>query len=95
MTPSHERKDTTTLADIGSDGFHETTRQAVRKIERRRALQRLIGSYALGGIAAWRIFTFEHVHEGEVEWMLITWIGLALLSFGLASWDQIVKAVRR
>ena len=64
-----------------------------------RAIQRLIGSSILGTVAAWKILTYEPVPhlDGEphqVHWLLIAWIGLAVLSFGIASWDQIMKAVR-
>ncbi len=78
---------------------HEVSRQEARKIESRRALQRLVGSSILGGIAAWKVLTYEVGHVlGEphrTHWLLVVWIGLALLSFGLASWDQLAKIVRR
>ena len=66
---------------------------------RRRALQRLTGSYLLGAIAAWKVLTYEVGHlVGEphrTHWLLVVWIGLALLSFGLASWEQLAKVIRR
>ena len=49
-----------------------------------RAQQRLIGSYAMGGVALWKMMTAEEV---------LVWIGVALLAFGLANWDQILKAM--
>ncbi len=85
--------------DPDTDMAHQVSRQEARKIESRRALQRLIGSSVLGGIAAWKVLTYEVGHEiGEphrTHWLLVVWIGLALLSFGLASWDQLAKVVRR
>ena len=77
---------------------HQVSRQQARKIESRRALQRLIGSSVLGAIAAWKVLTYEIGHvdgEHQTHWLLVVWIGLALLSFGLASWDQLAKIVRR
>lgn len=85
--------------DPDVDMAHQVSRQEARKIESRRALQRLIGSSILGAIAAWKVLTYETAHEvGEphrTHWLLVVWIGLALLSFGLASWDQLAKVVRR
>ena len=85
--------------DPDVDMAHQVSRQESRKIESRRALQRLIGSSVLGGIAAWKVLTYEVGHEiGEphrTHWLLVVWIGLALLSFGLASWDQLAKVIRR
>ncbi len=94
------RRDTirTTEEDV-LDLRHQVLRQETRKFESRRALQRLMGSYLLGAIAAWKILTYEAVHAvGEphrTHWLLIAWIGLALLSFGLASFDQVLKAFKR
>ena len=78
---------------------HQVSRQQARKIESRRALQRLVGFSVLGAIAAWKVLTYEVGHAvGEphqTHWPLVVWIGLALLSFGLASWDQLAKVIRR
>lgn len=70
---------------------------AARKIERRRAQQRLVGSYALGALALWKLITLpERTPEAEgVPWLLVVWLGVALLAFGLASFDQIAKAIGR
>ena len=85
--------------DSGLDLRHQVSRQESRKIESRRALQRLIGSSILGAIAAFKVLTYEVEHAvGEphrTHWLLVVWIGLALLSFGLASWDQLAKVIRR
>ena len=90
MTRSH---------DPDLDLHHQVSRQQARKIENRRALQRLVGSSVLGAIAAWKVLTYEVGHlVGEphrTHWLLVVWIGLALLSFGLASWDQLAKVIRR
>lgn len=86
--------------DEAVDLVHQVSRQEARKVESRRALQRLVGSYVLGAIAAWKLLTYEelpHV-EGEthgIPWLLVMWIVLALLSFGLASWDQVAKVFKR
>ena len=78
---------------------HQGSRQQARKIDSRRALPRLVGSSVLGAIAAWKVLTYEVGHlEGEphrTHWLLLVWIALALLSFGLASWTQIAKVIRR
>ena len=71
---------------------HQVSRQEARKIQSRRALQRLVGSYVLGGIAAWRLVTYP---EGGSDWILAMWVGLALLAFGLASFDQVAKVFNR
>ena len=85
--------------DPRADAQHRLGRVQGRKIESRRALQRLVGSSVLGAIAAWKVLTYEVTHAvGEphrTHWLLVVWIGLALLSFGLASWDQLAKVVRR
>ncbi len=79
---------------------HQVSRQESKQIESRRALQRLVGSYVLGAVAAWKLLAYEEVPhvEGEthgIPWLLVAWIGLAVLSFGLASWDQITKVIKR
>ena len=56
------------------------------------ALQRLAGSYILGGIAAWKLLTYP---DGGSQWILAMWVGLALLAFGLASFDQVAKIFKR
>ena len=83
-----------------TDAQHRLERLQRRKMEKWRAIQRLCGSSILGVVAAWKLLTYEPaVHaDGEthgVPWELILWIGVALLAFGLASWDQISKAVKR
>ncbi len=98
MTPARERRETTRAEDDELDLRHSVSRQEARKIASRRALQRLIGSSVLGAIAAWKVLTYEVAHvdgEHQTHWLLVVWIGLALLSFGLASWDQLAKVIRR
>ncbi len=99
MTPAHERREATRSEDDELDLQHSVSRQESRKVASRRALQRLIGSSVLGAIAAWKVLTYEVGHDvGEphrTHWLLVVWIGLALLSFGLASWDQLAKVIRR
>lgn len=75
-------------------------RPQTRKVEKWRAIQRIVGSSILGVGATYKLFTYEPiVHaDGEphgVPWILGVWIGLALIAFGLASWDQILKAIKR
>ena len=90
---------TTRNNDPQIDLRHQVSRQESRKIEGRRALQRLVGSSVLGAIAAWKVLTYEVEHAvGEphrTHWLLVVWIGLALLSFGLASMADIAKVIRR
>ena len=86
--------------DPDVDMAHQVSRQEARKIASRRALQRLVGSSVLGVLACWKLLTYEQpIHaDGEthgVPWILGVWIGLALLAFGLASFDQIAKVFRR
>lgn len=79
-----------------TDTQHRLGRQQTRKVEKWRAIQRLVGSWILGIVAVWKILMHEAaVEAGGVPWILLMWIGLALLAFGLASWDQILKAVKR
>lgn len=83
-----------------TDAQHRRERLQARGIEKWRAIQRLAGSSILGTVAAWKLLTYEPVvhADGEahgVPWILLLWIGLALLAFGLASWDQIAKAIKR
>lgn len=86
--------------DPDVDLSHQVARQETRKVESRRALQRLVGSSVLGSIAAWRLFNYEelpHV-EGEthgIPWLLVVWVALALLAFGLANFDQVAKVFKR
>jgi hypothetical protein len=56
------------------------------KVKRLRAQQRLIGSYGIGAVALWKLATAEEV---------LVWIALALVAFGLANVDQILKAMGR
>ncbi len=74
------------------DLSHQVSRQEIRKIESRRAMQRLAGSYVLGGVAAWKLLTYPP--DGS-DWILGMWVGLALLAFGLASFDQVTKIFKR
>lgn len=86
--------------DPDVDLSHQVSRQEARKIESRRALQRLVGSYVLGAAAVWKLLNYEelpHV-DGEthgIPWLLVMWVVLALLAFGLASWDQVAKVFKR
>ncbi len=66
---------------------HQVARQEERRIVARRATQRLIGSYFLGGVATWKLLTYEV--GAPVPWYV--WVGMAVVSFGLASFDQVVK----
>ncbi len=90
----------TRTRDPELDVQHQVARQEERRVVARRAMQRLVGSYVLGTIAGWRLLTYEelpHV-EGEthgVPWLLVMWVGLALVSFGLAQFDQIVRVFKR
>ncbi len=78
--------------DSAIDMRHQVERQERRKIDGRRATQRLVGSYALGGVAAWKLLTYP---DGGSDWILAMWVCLALLAFGLASFDQVLKALKR
>ena len=81
--------------DPQEDTHHELERKQIAFVEMRRAMQRLVGSYALGGLSVWKLFKWEPPEGDGFPWLLVVWIALALLSFGLASWDQIVKAAKR
>lgn len=81
--------------DPKTDAQHELGRIQSRKVAKWRARQRLVGSYVLGSIAAWKILTYEPQAGGGIPWLLVVWVGLALLSFGLASWDQVLQAIKR
>ena len=81
--------------DPQADAHHRLGRLQAQKVEKWRAMQRLGGSYVLGAVAAWKLLTYEPQTDGGIPWLLLVWIGLALLAFGLASWDQLSKAVRR
>lgn len=78
--------------DPDVDLSHQVLRQESRKIEGRRAMQRLAGSYVLGAVAAWKLLTYAP--DGS-EWILAMWVGVALLAFGLASFDQVAKIFKR
>ena len=91
MTPMRERREATRSADDELDLRHQVSRQEARKIESRRALQRLTGSYVLGGIAAWKLLTYDAA--AGVPWYV--WVGLASIAFGLASFDQVLKVIKR
>ncbi len=87
------RRDTTrTDAEEELDLRHQVARQESRKVEGRRALQRLIGSYVLAAISAWKLLTFPNDGNNLV---LAMWVGVALLAFGLANFDQVVKIFKR
>lgn len=65
------------------------TAAAMERIAREReemanARKRLIGSYGLGTVALWRMSTVDEP---------AMWILLAVLAFGLANVDQILKAM--
>ncbi len=77
--------------DPQADAQHRLGRVQGRKVESRRATQRLIGSYVLGGIAAWKLLTYDAA--APVPWYV--WVGVALVSFGLASWDQVANIIKR
>lgn len=81
--------------DPETDTQHELGRQQTRKVKKWRAQQRLVGSSILGGIAAWKLLTYEPVNADGIPWILGVWIVLALIAFGLASFDQVLKAVKR
>lgn len=76
---------------------YRARRSRGRGLEKWSAIQRLAGSSILGTVAAWKLLMYDAAHD-DVEglpWILIVWIVIALLAFGLASWDQLLKAVRR
>ncbi len=81
--------------DPNVDLSHQVARQESRKIESRRAMQRLAGSSILGVVAAWKLLTYEPAGGGGFEWLFAIWVGVALLAFGLASFDQIAKTLKR
>ncbi len=72
---------------------HQVARQETRKVESRRALQRLTGSYLLGAISVWKLLTFPT--DSGYDLILAMWVGVALLAFGLASFDQVAKIFKR
>lgn len=78
--------------DPDVDFAHQVSRQEARSIEARRAMQRLAGSYVLGGIAAWKLLTYP---DSGSYWILAMWVGLAMIAFGLASFDQVAKILKR
>ncbi len=82
-----------TDAEEELDLRHQCLRQEARKVEGRRALKRLAGSYVLGGIAAWKLLTFPT--DSGHDLILAMWVGVALLAFGLASFDQVAKIFKR
>ena len=71
---------------------YQVSRQEARQIAGRRARQRFVGSWVLGGIAAWKLLTYP---AGGSDWILAMWVVLALLAFGLASFDQVAKVFKR
>ena len=81
--------------DPGVDLSHQVLRQEARKIEGRRAMQRLVGSYVLGAVAALKLLTYEPAGGGGFEWLFAMWVVVALLAFGLASFDQVAKVLKR
>ena len=78
--------------DPDIDLSHQVLRQESQKIETRRAIRRLVGSWVLGAVAAWKLLTYPP--DGS-DWILAMWVGVALLAFGLASFDQVVKILKR
>ena len=78
--------------DPDIDLSHQVLRQESQKIETRRAIRRLVGSWVLGAVAAWKLLTYPP--DGS-DWILAMWVGVALLAFGLASFDQVVKIFKR
>ena len=54
-------------------------------------MQRLVGSYVLGGISAWKLLTYDAA--APVPWYV--WVGMASIAFGLASFDQVLKVLKR
>ncbi|KKL65892.1 hypothetical protein LCGC14_2150460 [marine sediment metagenome] len=78
--------------DVQVDAEHRLGRLQSRKVEKWRATQRLAGSYILGGVAAWKLLTYP---DGGSDWILGMWVAVALLAFGLASFDQVLKALKR
>ena len=86
------KRDTVRTVDEELDLRHQVSRQEARKVDSRRALKRLTGSYVLGAIAAWKLLTYPP-DGGDL--VLAMWVGLALLAFGLASFDQVAKIFKR
>ena len=86
------KRDKIRTADEELDLRHQCSRQEARKVDSRRALKRLTGSYVLGAIAAWKLLTYP-ADGGDL--VLAMWVGLALLAFGLASFDQVAKIFKR
>ena len=72
-------------------------RLKLKGLDKWNAIQRLAGSSILGTVAAWKLLMYDAAHDDAegLPWILIVWIVIALLAFGLASWDQLSKAVRR
>ncbi len=83
-----KRENQRTTAEAELDLRHQVQRQETRKVTARRALQRLVGSWVLGGISAFKLLTYP-ADGGDL--VLAMWVGLALLAFGLASFDQVAK----
>ena len=70
------------------------------RIDKWHALLRVFGSGGLGSIAAWRLLTYDAAVLAAAErgaevipWY--AWIALAVLAFGVATWDQLLKVTRR
>ncbi len=77
--------------DPDVDIRHQIERHESRRIDLRRATQRLVGSYVLGAISAWRLLRYDAADA--VPWYV--WVGMALVAFGLASFDQVLKVIKR
>lgn len=94
------RRSPTRNNDPETDAQHRLERLQTRHLDKWHAIQRLAGSSVLGTVAVWKLLTYEPAPrvDGEplgVPWLLLVWIGIAALAFGLASWDQLCKALRR
>jgi hypothetical protein len=82
----------TRAVDAELDIQHQVERNEKRRLEKSRAKQRLVGSYVLGAVAAWKLLTYD---AGGSDWSLAMWVALGVLAFGLASVDQVLKALKR
>lgn len=68
----------------------ETEHQLIltrEKTDRQWARLRLVGSWALGVVSLYKLLT--------VDTDAYLWVGTALSAFGLAQWEQLVKAIRK
>lgn len=81
----------------GDDDEHKLKRSDAARVAVWNARKRIIGSYALGGLAVWKLIKLpERPPEfAGIDWTLVMWLGLALLAFGIANIDQFLKALGR